>query len=71
MKKKDFDTSDPIRTIGRYRIRRSRLREYLENIADGSDFNLFSDPRSNKMTNTWIKNNIDQITKAVGSSKAK
>ncbi len=70
MKKKDLDTS-PIMTIGRYRIRRSRLREYLENIADGSDFNLFPDPRSNKMTNTWIKNNIGQIAKAVGSSKAK
>jgi hypothetical protein len=71
MKKQDSAASDPIMTSGRYRIRRSRLAEYLENVAGGDEFNLFPDPRSNKATDTWIKNNIAQIVKAVGSSKTK
>ncbi len=44
MKKKDSNASDPIMTIGRYRIRRSRLEEYLENISDGREFDLFPNP---------------------------
>lgn len=66
MKEKNSAAADPIRSIGRYRIRRSRLEEYLDNVAKGHEFNLFDDPRSNKATDTWIKNNIGQILKAVG-----
>jgi hypothetical protein len=57
---------DPIMTIGRYRIRKSLLENYLENVTENGEFNLFDNPRSNKMTGTWIKNNLGKIVKAVG-----
>jgi hypothetical protein len=71
MKETNSAADDPIMTIGRYRIRKSRLKAYLENIAAGAEFNLFDNPRSNKTTDTWIKNNIGRIVKAVGSLDTK
>ena len=71
MKEKKLVAADPIMTIGRYRIRKSRLEEYLENISGGDEFNLFDNPRSNRITDTWIKNNIGQIMEAVRSSNTK
>ena len=70
MKEKNSAPADPIMTIGRYRIRKSRLKEYLEN-ADYGEFNLFENPRANKMTDTWIKNNRGTIEKAVLSSSSR
>jgi hypothetical protein len=35
MKGKNLAALDPIITIGRYRIRKSRLEEYWENVANG------------------------------------
>jgi hypothetical protein len=67
---KEKNSADPTVTMGRYRIRKSRLKEYLENADDG-EFNLFQNPRSNKMTYTWIKNNRGSIEKAVRSSSSK
>lgn len=71
MKEKNSATDDPVMTIGCYRIRKSRLKAYLENVAQGDEFNLFDNPRANKMTDTWIKNNHGRIVKALGSSYAK
>ena len=65
--KRNPSADDPVMTIGRYRIRRSRLVEYLDNYAPG-EFTLFKNPRSNKATGTWIDNNREQIMKAVRSS---
>jgi hypothetical protein len=70
MNEKNSAATDPIVTIGRYRIRRSRLKEYFENADDG-EFSLFENPRSNKMTDTWIKNNRGRIEQAVRSSSSK
>ena len=71
MKEKNLAADDPIMTIGRLRIRRSILKSYLENLTENGQFNLFDNPRANKMTGAGIRNNLGKIVKAVGSSNAK
>jgi hypothetical protein len=63
--------ADPKIRIGGLIFHRSILKNYLENFNGNAEFNLFPNPRSNKATGTWIKNNLGNIVKAVGSSRTK